>query len=197
MVKPKIIILNGLPGSGKDTLGNHMQATGAFLRKEFKEPLIKATMGLFDLEHADYERMSTRQNKELPQPELGGRSWREALIFTSEEVVKPLFGKDIFGKRMVNRLNKDLARIFGGVNFIFSDGGFPEEVGALVEEYGAGNIMVIRIHGYGETSVKDSRKFLSEEDLPEVKFVDYDNTGTLVDFLEDCRKEIKKFVDEA
>lgn len=193
MRTPTIVILNGLPSCGKDTLGNYMQSCSTFFRKEFKEPLIKATMGLYDLEWEAVNRISTRENKELPQPELGGISWRDALIHTSEEVVKPMFGKDIFGRRMVKRLKEDYDRIFGGCDFIFSDGGFVEEIQALVDEFGADSLMVLRIHGYGDTSVKDSRKFLQEEDFPEVAFFDYNNTGTLTDFLEDCKKEILKF----
>ncbi len=110
--------------------------------------------------------------KEVADERLDGRTYREAMIHTSEVVVKPNFGQDYLGKLAAKNLQP-------GVN-IFSDGGFGPEVDALAEVVGYGNITIVRLHRDGCDFSKDSRRYLN---MPGVNTIDAPNNGTLADLF--------------
>ena len=96
----------------------------------------------------------------------------------SENIIKPVFGKDAFGKALVSSLPES------GIVFI-SDGGFPEEVQPLIDHVGEDNLLIVRIHKQGATFEGDSRKYLNQDMFPdnEVYFSDVQNESTLQEFL--------------
>lgn len=97
-----------------------------------------------------------RDKKEQPQKELGGLTYREFMIHISEDIMKPLYGDDVFGKRAAQVCVDAL--YFGHKNVVFSDGGFIDEVKALHEE--GLEVIVIRLHRDGYTFVGDSRRYI-------------------------------------
>lgn len=160
--KAKVIIFNGPPGSGKD------EATKCLLRhdpervihKEFKTQLFKHTIDLFDVDKELFFTLyNDRGTKEEPSIHLtlDGTtlySPREALIYTSEVVYKPKYGKMYFGQCSAKELT-DPTKVY-----VFSDGGFAEEVEPIVEVVGASNIVYVQLYRENCTFEGDSRNYV-------------------------------------
>lgn len=112
---------------------------------------------------------------------------REAMIYVSEVVCKPTFGKQYFGMALA-------ARIQGDETYIIDDSvGFNDEIPPLVEKVGAENIILVKIVRDGVESFDgDSRNWI---DIPGAAVLKTDNDGTLdelsdkiVDFVHRCEK---------
>lgn len=154
----KVIILNGAPESGKDlgasSIVKCMRSEGIDANQhEFKGQLFKLTKAIYGISEELWDSWYTREGKELPRAELGGISARNALIFTSEKIMKVHFGDRYFG---------EFAAKYTGDVVVFSDGGFTAELEPLIEKHGFDNIAVIRIHREGCTFANDSRSFLPD-----------------------------------
>ena len=123
----KVIMLNGPPGCGKDTLGAHLlEGVGGLGRLSYKDPLYALLSIIYQLNYEDVLELCTnRELKESPNNLLGGLTPRGALIRMSETVIKPTMGEDFFGKNLANRLYP------GRINVI-TDGGFEEEVPPII-----------------------------------------------------------------
>lgn len=175
-----IIILNGPPGSGKDVIAAEIKKAlkSQCVHLEFKDCLHDIAFAMTGLAPQQYfDIYNDRDLKERKLESFYGLSPRELLITISEDMVKPVFGKDFFGKYMVNKINK----VFPD-NIVFSDGGFPDEVNALAKEFGASNIKVVRLYRPGHTFEGDSRNYLDRRDLMKgVVIRDVNNTGTIKD----------------
>jgi hypothetical protein len=94
-----------------------------------------------------------RDEKEIPRDQLGGRSPRQALIYVSEEVVKPAFGQDYFGRYAAQRLTP-------GALHIFSDGGFIKEIQPVIDAVGPENLLLVQLHRDGFSFEGDSRRYI-------------------------------------
>ena len=104
-------------------------------------------------------------------------SKREFLIHMSENVIKPSFGKDAFGKAFVSSLPEE------GVVFV-SDSGFPEELKPVIDHVGADNILIIRIQRNGCSFEGDSRDYLTPEMFEQnIKFFQVVNNVSEEEFL--------------
>lgn len=185
----KVIILNGAPGSGKDEGAKHLvsmlKGEGVLSRHcEFKERLFDITRVVYGITIPEWERLYTRENKEKPNGRLQGLSPRQALIHISEDIMKPSFGKDYFGKAAAEDLTE-------GVN-VFSDGGFIEEVRPIISKVGVKNVLIIRIHRTGHTFQGDSRKYLPDGFGPLV--VDVENNGTLEEYFKALEYEVGRWL---
>jgi hypothetical protein len=121
-------------------------------------------------------RNEIRSMKEKPW--IGGLSVRRWLQITAEMVVKKDKGSDFFGKA-----TSDLW--YGKyIHHVISDGGFIEEVNAVVDKFGPDNVYVVRLRRHGYSFGTDTRTYINgsnalecdlhlEEDnpLPAVKFL--------------------------
>lgn len=182
--KIEVIILNGPPGSGKDTIADYLE------KERYVDKHIRFKDALFDITGAIYRTGAEfvksfsydQVEKMKPREEFNGLSQREALIFVSENVIKPSYGKDYFGKAVAKtiQLHAAFARIEdpnnlnGTLRYVTSDGGFKEEIEPLV---GAGfKVILIRLHRDGCDFSKDSRKYLYNTAHVEV---DVYNNGTI------------------
>jgi hypothetical protein len=158
----QIVILNGPPGCGKDTLadGTHKYFGQ---RQMFKNALYDLTFTHFGLDSTllEFEYFkdmlcNDRVLKELPNKlfEYEGKwlSPREALIHTSEVIAKPLFGDDVFGKYLSDKLTAS--------RVIITDGGFDAEIESL-RKLGY-FIKIVQLHGRGNFD-GDSRGYISKE----------------------------------
>lgn len=126
----KFYILNGPPGVGKDTIAHYAtEHDKSFAQLEFKSGLYNATAERYGVDRSWFKRVAVdRILKETPLSLLGNKSPREAMIDTSENFIKPTYGKSYFGKALLVESDK-----YPVDNFIVSDGGFVEEALALVE----------------------------------------------------------------
>jgi len=186
----KIILLNGPPRCGKDTLAELYTKRYNSAWGSFKERLIEITLAIYGVEShiwfGWYE-----EDKEKPRRELDFQSCREALIFVSEEVIKPKFGESFFGKAAAGTCR--VAEYCEYDYIIFSDSGFPEEALPLCNLVGPENVMVVRMGREGTDFSNDSRRYLRTDDLPEgVHFVHLDNNGHIEGTLGYLAMEIEE-----
>lgn len=153
----RVIILNGPPNIGKDTLGNNVQQLIGWPRMEFKEALYRETASYYGVDLVTFAMLASgRTTKEVPMPTLGGLSPRQAMIHVSEEVIKPKFGKQFFGAKAY-----ELIQTLDGSTdtVVFSDGGFVEEAEYLV---GMGfEVHIIQLHAEGRDFGNDSRNYVN------------------------------------
>ena len=195
----KTIILNAPPNAGKDTIAMALcGATGA-MHMEMKSPLYRVTAPLFDMQLSKLKHMATDRDRKEKQTQLltlpidkynllcritGSKpvrgvspkschaiSPREALIYTSELVVKPAFGRDYFGKIANSNIQPCGA--------VFSDVGFDEEIEPIAR--GQKDVYIIQFERDGCTWSGDSRGWLSDHHgIPTLKTT---NNGTVEELV--------------
>lgn len=165
MIKGQVVLLNAPMGCGKDVAVQKLQEMTGCGHLEFKMTLHNIAMAVTGLFPEDYFAIyNDRSKKELPQPEFFGMSPREMLIWISEDVCKPKFGKEFFGMPAANQA----AACLETNGAAFSDSGFAEEVFPIARRVGAENVHIIRFTRFGaKFADNDSRNFLKQEDLPE------------------------------
>jgi len=203
----RIILLNGPINCGKGFIAKALINRLGGTEQEFKEKLYVATSNSFGVDLEWFKGQATdRILKEkrceklvLVETEystlckfLGKKptekvypyciSPREAMIFTSEVLMKPTYGDDYFGIATAKGMVE-------GNNYV-SDSGFKEEAAVQVEQFGRENVLLIRIHRDGcEFSSQDSRDYINLNDLG-VATLDLDNNhdieevvNTIADFM--------------
>lgn len=109
---------------------------------------------------------------------------REAMIFVSEMVAKPIFGKDYFGKCRAENLQE-------GVIYIDDSAAFVDELNHAIMKLGMDNILLVRIYGRG-TFEGDSRSYIPDGVIKNT--VDIQNDGTLEEFLERGGSAVAEFL---
>lgn len=156
-MKRDIIILNGPPGCGKDTIAAYL--TGhryPAVKASFKQPMFDIAFSMLGVCRYDefMDLYNDREQKEKPQVILGGKSPRQFMIWISEDVMKPVFGDHYFGRRMVEEIHE----MYRDLTVVISDGGFPEEIKPLVK---AGHeVHICRLHRDGFTFAGDLRDYI-------------------------------------
>jgi hypothetical protein len=178
----KVVFLNGPPGCGKDTMADSFSRQ--FYHIKMSAPLKVGCYNLFfgvnDYKLSPLELIGQmeifKEAKVLPELDL---TWRQFLIETSENLMKPLFGEDIFGRIVRDSIKLIQQRgDFTKRGFIISDSGFEEEALPIIYEEGAENCVLIRIHRNGCDFEGDSRSYIDLEKY-HVKSYDVDNNGTV------------------
>lgn len=180
----KLIILNAPKACGKDVAAEHLVKMYNFHHVEFKTPVKELVKSFYSLTEKEHNHLYLRENKELPQDILHGKSIRDCYIHVSESVIKPMFGKDVFGVLLANSLEEGVS--------VASDGGFTEEVGAVAEVVGAENILIIQIHAEGKTFDGDSRSYLYVDG---VRTVSVNNLFT-PQFFEDVERVVINWLED-
>lgn len=179
--KPKdIIILNGPPGSGKDAICNYLVDYWPDCKHlEVKKRLFELVLSISGMEPGEWWALyDNRITKEKPHPKLANLSPRQFMIHVSESVMKPLFGKDYFGRYAAEQVAK---HHHGMV--VFSDGGFPEEVQLLSA---AGSVHLVHIYREGYSFEGDSRNYL-DPNLPYLStFLRVDQKEGDIDYAIGC-----------
>lgn len=160
----KLIILNGPPDSGKDTAADYLAQCYGYTKLEMKGALRKMAIAMATLAMSEKKARDlcaflefNREPKEnLRIKQFGNRTWREFLIWISEEVCKPIFGDDVLALAAVKAV-----RDSGAEHVVFSDGGFQIELNTLYKHLG--NLALVRVHRLDRsfTKAKDSRGYLS------------------------------------
>lgn len=153
----RVFILNGPPGIGKDTLAANIKRFCGFPSLAFKDALYKETSEFYGVPLEFMIDIATaRDTKDAPNIEFNMMTPREALIFTSESIIKPRYGKKFFGLKSVEAL-QELDGQTG--NVVFSDGGFVEECECLVEH--GYEVHIIQLQCKGFTFKGDSRNYVT------------------------------------
>lgn len=153
-----IIVFNGPPFSGKDEACTYFKKLG-YVHLSFKEELFKETIGFFQVSKKWFmEGYNDRKIKDLPvdQLQINGikLSRRNAMIYVSENLIKPKFGKEYFGLKLSEQIQNNL-------NYCISDGGFEEELTPIINKIGVDNIIIVQLARDGCDFSSDSRKYLN------------------------------------
>lgn len=167
----KIVLLNGPPSSGKDTIGDLLFQEMAWNRMKFARPIVDYMQSTFGVSCADGE------DKNSPCDALGGLSRREVAILYSERWIKPNFGIYWFGHQAAKRLSQlpDPAPVA-----VFTDSGFLEEACVMPGLGEPSRILQVRIHRPGFTFADDSRSYWSH---PLIPFIDFHNSTSSIESL--------------
>lgn len=184
-----IVVFNGPPNSGKDHAARAMSVIYEAPHFEMKAPLRKIAhdyfAAFFNCDYLQAEKMcnEVESSKALKDTykftSFGGRTWRQMLIHISEDVVKPLFGKDAFGRAAAQSVhNSDSQLCF------FSDGGFQSEIEELRK---VGTVLVIQIERQGCSWALDSRGYINGDYT-----VNVFNDGT-EDFINKVHAQVHKY----
>lgn len=183
---PTFLFINGPAGSGKDTLAKLIAAEhpSAFI-EGFAEPIRAMIYSVFFPNEGpiDYSIDLREQSvKASPIPFLGVRrdpfdapqaedatiTIRQEMIAFSETYMKRRYGDQIFGKLLLVRCKEQM--MFSH-HFIISDSGFISEAQYIIDQVGAHNCILLRLHRDGCNYSSDSRGYIS---LP-ISSYDIDN----------------------
>ncbi len=178
---PHILLVNGPPEAGKDTVGQVLADNykGRVYVTKMAKALKERThslYGLFNsvtrepLEHDFFE-----DCKNQPHRWFFGLSPREAYIAVAERLMKPLHGERFWGELLVEDIglhgsNADL--------IVVTDSGFSQEAQPLIEKFGAHRISLIHLMRKGKDFSSDSRSYIS---LPDCDTYPLHNDGNIVD----------------
>jgi hypothetical protein len=147
-----IILFNGPPRAGKDLAADFFKEKG-FKHLSFKYQLYKETIKYFNVDHDWFMNgYNNREIKEMPTSLLGGFSRREAMIYVSEEKIKPRFGLDYFGQQVANEI--DLTK-----DYCISDGGFVDELIPVINTIGSDNFVLVQLTRNRCDYSTDSRRY--------------------------------------
>jgi chloramphenicol 3-O-phosphotransferase len=140
-----VVLLNGPPGSGKDTLANALcDAYPGVVHMQFKE-------ALYDLVQSHYaisrDMIIDRKTKDTPLPAFNNMTPRDMMIHVAEHVIKVQFGPAYFAQTLARRLE------FGTIAVV-SDCGFDVEVETLSNVC---DVVLVRLTRPGCTYQGDSR----------------------------------------
>jgi len=150
-----IVIFNGPPRSGKDEAASYFKENFGFGNLSFKYQLFKETIAHFEVNEEWFmEGYRDRDQKEKKEFALNDMSRREAMIFVSEDVVKPKKGKDYFGRMVAEEIEEVK-------NYAVADGGFVEELEPLIERVGAENIVIVQLTREDCDYSSDSRRYFN------------------------------------
>lgn len=192
----EVVILNGPPGSGKDTIADWLLEEGLVQKHvRFKDALYDITGAIYRTGSEYVQSFAYDQVEKMkPRDEFNGFSQREALIYVSEEVIKPKFGKNYFGNAVAKTVKLDAAfariedpnNLNNTLRYVTSDGGFKEELEPLLA---AGfKVRLIRLHRDGCDYSKDSRKYLYNVAHVEV---DVDNNSSIAVLQEKIKEALE------
>lgn len=156
----KIILVNGPPGSGKDTAA---QAVKGCIRCKFAKFVKEGTHVSFGLDLSTYPMDAFETVKDQPNPLFYGKTPREAYMAHSQIFMKPFTGDlSIFGRLMARWIKQRM--VLGDClnrPFVITDSGFKEEAEVLVDIFRPESIKLIRVHREGCTFKGDSRGYIN------------------------------------
>lgn len=160
----KIIITNGAPRCGKDTLVRRLlEVTEDSVYIRLKDPLYKRFAEKHNLTFDEVVTLCGDEFKDKPCDLLGGKTPRQELIHISEDEIKVEMGPD--GVAELTAYNILDYPEHGRKTFIFPDGGFANEIGCLkriLKHFGLTEFIIIRVVKDGVTfeALNDSREYI-------------------------------------
>lgn len=168
--RTKVILLNGPPGSGKDTAADFIVGRFGARKLEFKNALHHLVCEHFGLDYGAWMRdYDNRALKEMPRADLGDRTPRQAMIHVSEEIVKPRHGNGYFALRTLDRMHHKAIHVI-------SDCGFGSEVETMAAAFH--DVLVIKLVRTGCSFDGDSRNYVDASRHGTVREVTCLNNGT-------------------
>ena len=172
MSNKTVIILNGPPGSGKDTIADFIAAEFNADHLRFKTKLYAITALINNIKLDTFMRYASDKDTKDSVELARGLTARQLLIETSENVIKPYYGKDYFGNDVGDSILKSDKSLF-----VLSDGGFPEELSSMIAagRLNRSDVVIVKLYRNGCNFDKDSRSYFDESllhsDIKVITFV--------------------------
>lgn len=163
----KVILFNGPPRSGKDTAADILYNYFAKIqelypkRYAFARPLKETTHALYGIK-CEWDAFEYTKDRE--QEKFFGLSPRQAYIKVSEEMVKPVLGKEHWGNVFLNYVDS-LPNVKENI-IIVSDCGFIEEIQPIKKKIGSHNMFLINVVREGTNFKNDSRSYIDDPSIP-------------------------------
>ena len=178
-----VVILNGPPNSGKDTIAAAMVEADPEWRRvrRFKEELYRVAAMLYCVPYEDVVEICNDRELKDAYHDAFGCTPREALIYVSESVVKPHFGDEWFGRKAALSLES-------GCTHFFSDGGFMAEMNPLLAAVGENNFLLVTLVRPGCDFSNDSRDYLDPSKFR--RSCTLINDGDIEDTLQELAAEV-------
>lgn len=162
---PKLLLLNGPPKSGKDTIVKELTQYLKFQHLKFSMPIKRAVAALLDIRESDLENYKDVGTPILQPAGTTLKEYRDTprnlLIAMSEDLLKPRYGDDFFGRVFWQHAKQSASQLI-----IASDCGFESEIERVVSNAGSRNCIIIRLHRTGTTFDGDSRSYLRDGICP-------------------------------
>lgn len=176
----KILFLNGPPRSGKDTAASYLHDKYGAYTTKFAKALKEATHALYGLGALPDDHFEVSKSK--PNKVFFGLTPRQAYIKVSEELVKPVLGKDFFGQVMLETCKR--AEGEGHDLIAISDSGFADEAQPLIDYFGPEQVYLVHIYAEsrGCTFENDSRSYIKLPGLPLDNVWVLNNNSFIVDY---------------
>lgn len=150
----EIIILNGPPRSGKDSIAKYLEPYD-FINIKFSRVLKDAAHALYGL-NVEYDHFES--GKDSPQEEFYGLTPREVYINLSELYFKPMHGKNIFATLGAKSIQNQIEK--GKTRFVITDLGFELELDEMLKIFGADSLYFFYVMRPGASFKNDSRTFM-------------------------------------
>lgn len=173
-----MILFNGPRHSGKDTAALHCVTRYDAYHFKMSQPLkdgVQAIFGLTDSQVRFLESIKTQQS-----PALFGKSYVNMQISISEDLLKPMYGDDIFGRIAADKLAVNLASDQYRELYVCSDSGFASEAWPVIELFDPENVLLVKIERPGKTFAGDSRSYI---ELNGIQTITLSNHGTEAQYL--------------
>lgn len=162
----QIILLNGAPFSGKDTLANRLvDRLDNAEYVMFKQPLYERFAERHNLPISRVKEICDGHGKDKPNPLIGGLIPRAELIDISENEIKKQHGEDGVAKMVCDNIRN--IPDYQNKTIVFPDSGFPNELVYLTAQFPEAEIILVRIlrDGCDFKKQNDSRSYLPYPNL--------------------------------
>lgn len=183
----KIICLNGLKRVGKDTYA--LNTTLPFVHMSVAEELKIGAQRAVGLSS---DPQLFEKNKDNKLKILGMKTPRQLWITYAEKFMKPIYGKQVFINKVIDKIQLS-EEVIGPAHkpVLIRDVGFYEELDALIETFGAENILLITLLSDRMQAHDDSRIRLSN---PDVTTATVYNTGTKEALVKAIDEHVTTFI---
>lgn len=148
----KILLLNGAPRSGKDSIAEYLAGHG-WHHGKFSKLLKERTHALYGMSHFPYDYFEDTKDEILD--EFYGITPRQAYINLSEMLMKPAHGDDIWVRMFIKYLENVKEDYI-----VVSDLGLQIEWETLIQHFGYDKLSVAMIYRAGCNFNNDSRDYV-------------------------------------
>lgn len=151
-----MIGLNGLKGSGKDTVGAYLVEQYGFVRYSFADMLKESAAALFGIEPALWDELKNEETTKVilkrGNKNLDAQTARSFLQRYGTEAHRDIFGEDFWVDAVMEKIDEAYGgyRVIRGqrvpqrdFGIVFTDARFPNELKAI-RSVGGKNIRIIR-----------------------------------------------------
>lgn len=196
----KLILINGPRSSGKDHSARHIidhYTDQTIVFERFSRPFKEAFAAMMGVAIDEYFNVEGYERDKLkPIPILGNISFVQWQIDFAEKFMKPLYGKNIFSKLMLHRLEEYQYiypfQDYGEIVVVIPDCGFQVEVDTIINEFPSQDIRLLRLERPGFTFAGDSREYV--EPRGGIRFETIKNDSTVAEFEQRIRTAVIDFI---